>query len=61
MLFTMTKCAYEKGSCNNLYYCYFCVLFKRVELLNQSKKCIALLKAVEKKTKADEKSSAFCV
>lgn len=25
----------------------FCVLFKRVELLNQSKKCIALLKAVE--------------
>lgn len=41
------KCAYEKGSCNNLYYCYFCVLFKRVELLNQSKKCIALLKAVE--------------
>ena len=25
----------------------FVVLFKRVELLNQSKKCIALLKAVE--------------
>lgn len=35
--------------------------FEFTEVWDWSEKCIALLKAVEKKTKADEKSSAFCV
>ena len=42
-----------------MYYYYFCVLFKRVELLNQSKKRIALLKVVEKKQRLTRNRQPF--